>query len=83
MFYIAQLQFNILDHELVPKHEIIRNKKDIDNILENCNCSIDQLPIISKNDPVAKLKMCVNGDICKITRKSKSAGEYPYYRVCR
>ena len=83
MFYIAQLQFNILNHELVPKHEIIRNQKDIDNILENCNCSIDQLPIISKNDPVAKLKMCVNGDICKITRMSKSAGEFPYYRVCR
>ena len=83
MFDIKTLQYNILEHDSVPEHIIFRNTEDIDKILHICNCSIDQLPIISKTDPVAKLKMCVPGDICKIMRTSKTCGEYPYYRVCK
>ena len=83
MFDIKALQYNILEHDVVPEHIIYRDKEDIDKILDICNCSIDQLPIISKTDPVAKLKMCVPGDICKIMRTSKTCGEYPYYRVCK
>ena len=83
MFDIKALQYNILEHDVVPEHIIYRDKEDIDKILDICNCSIDQLPIISKTDPVAKLKMCVPGDICKIMRTSKTCGKYPYYRVCK
>jgi len=83
MFDIKTLQFNILDHEIVPEHIVYRNKVDIEKILEDCNCNIEQLPIILKNDPVSKLKMLVPGDICKIMRTSKTCGEYPYYRVCK
>ena len=83
MFDIKTLQFNILEHNFVPKHEVIRDNNTIQQILTNCNCSIDQLPIISKNDPVSKIKMCIHGDLCKITRNSKTSGDYIYYRVCR
>jgi len=83
MFNIKTLQFNILKHKFVPKHEVVRDNDSIQQILKNCNCTIDQLPIISKKDPVSKIKMCIPGDICKITRHSKTSGDYIYYRVCR
>ena len=83
IFDINTLQYNILNHKLVPEHKLIRNKEEIKTILEKCNCNIDQLPIISKNDAIAKLKLCIDGDICKITRTSKTSGEYYYYRICR
>tara|TARA_Y100000593_G_scaffold68725_1_gene126275 strand:+ start:47 stop:775 length:729 start_codon:yes stop_codon:yes gene_type:complete len=83
IFDIKTLQYNILNHQIVPKHTIIRDDKDIQKILEICNCNLDQLPVISKNDPVAKLKLGTNGDIFKIIRKSKTCGEDIYYRVCR
>lgn len=83
IFDIKTLQYNILNHQIVPKHTIIRDDKDIQKILEMSNCNLDQLPVISKNDPVAKLKLGTNGDIFKIIRKSKTCGEDTYYRVCR
>ena len=83
MFDIKTLQYNILEHDIVPEHIVYRNLTDIKKILDDCNCTFDQLPIILRNDPVAKLKMFVPGDICKIMRKSKTCGEYPYYRVCK
>jgi len=83
IFDIKTLQYNILNHQIVPKHTIIRDDKDIQKILEISNCNLDQLPVISKNDPVAKLKLGTNGDIFKIIRKSKTCGEDIYYRVCR
>jgi DNA-directed RNA polymerase subunit H (RpoH/RPB5) len=49
--------------------------------LEELNISRGQLPKILKNDPmVQKIKAKV-GDIIKITRNSKTAGESVYYRV--
>jgi DNA-directed RNA polymerase subunit H (RpoH/RPB5) len=83
MFDIKTLQYNILKHNTVPEHIIYKNQSDIDEICNLCNCTIVQLPIISKYDPVAKLKMGISGDVFKIIRKSKTCGEYSYYRVCR
>ena len=83
IFNIKTLQYNILNHQIVPKHTIIRDDKDIQKILEISNCTLDQLPVISKNDPVSKLKLGTNGDIFKIIRKNKTCGEDIYYRVCR
>lgn len=83
IFNIKTLQYNILNHNSVPKHTILRDDKDIEKILEFCNCKLEQLPVILKDDPVAKLKLGTNGDIFKIRRKSKTCGEYEYYRVCR
>ena len=83
LFDIDSLQVNLLEHELVPKHEVVRSSDKIEEILEKCNCQLDELPIIKQNDAVARLILCVSGDICKITRKNLTSGYYEYYRLCR
>lgn len=83
IFDIKTLQYNILNHELIDEHTIIRDIDEINNIINKCNCTIHQLPIISIDDAVGKLKLIRKGDICKIKRTSKACGEYDYYRVCK
>ena len=83
LFDIDSLQVNLLEHELVPNHEVVRSSDKIEEILEKCNCQLDELPIIKQNDAVARLILCVPGDICKITRKNLTSGYYEYYRLCR
>ena len=73
----------MLNHDYVPKHVVVRCKNDIDKILKKCNCELDELPIIKHTDIIARLVLCVPGDICKIIRKSLTCGYYDYYRLCR
>jgi DNA-directed RNA polymerase subunit H (RpoH/RPB5) len=80
---INSLTNNLLEHNLVPKHEVIRNKEDINKILEDCNANISQLPIILKNDIISKLIRLSPGDLCKITRNNNKCGINYFYRVCR
>jgi len=71
---------DISKHELVPKHEVL-SEEEAKKLLDELNISKGQLPKILKSDPmVQKIKAKV-GDIIKITRKSKTAGESIYYRV--
>ena len=83
LFNIDNFTNNILKHRLVPKHESVRGEKEIQEILEKCNCHLNQLPIILKNDIMSKMLRLSSGDICKITRSSDKCGEYPFYRVCK
>ena len=70
----------ILNHELVPKHEIL-SEKEAKELLETLNITKDQLPKILSKDPVVKILGAKPGDIIKITRRSATAGEAVYYRV--
>lgn len=80
---INRLQFNITKHILVPKHEVIKDKDEIDNVLKMYRLETkSKLPIILKSDPVAKYFGLKPGEIVKITRISETAGEYIMYRVC-
>jgi len=83
LFNIDNFTNNILKHRLVPKHDTIRNRKEIDSIIQKCNCKLDQLPIILKNDIMSKMLRLAPGDVCKIIRNSDKCGEYPFYRVCK
>ena len=83
LFNINNLTNNILKHRLVPPHKAIRERKDIEEILEKCNCQLNQLPIILKSDIISKILRLSSGDICEITRKSDKCGVYPFYRICR
>lgn len=74
---------NLFEHRLVPEHVVIRDKKEINKILEECNANINQLPIILKEDIIAKLKRMSTGDICKIKRNNEKCGENIFYRVCK
>ena len=83
IYHLDTLSIDILKHNKVPKHEVFRFEDDIQNICEICNCRKDQLPVIERNDAIAKRLRIAPGDICKITRISNTAGETEYYRICK
>jgi DNA-directed RNA polymerase subunit H len=79
---IKRLQFNILDHILVPNHRVMK-KSEVDSIMKKYNIlDITQFPDISRFDPVAQVIGLRPGQVCEITRASKTAIESSYYRVC-
>jgi DNA-directed RNA polymerase subunit H (RpoH/RPB5) len=79
---IKRLQYNILEHVLVPKH-VILEEKVIKQVMEKYNLiKRSQFPEISRFDPVARVIGLRPGQICQITRPSKTAIESNYYRVC-
>ena len=79
---IKRLQFNILEHVLVPNHYVMKNS-EIGNIMKKYNISdMSQFPDISRFDPVAQVIGLRPGQVCEITRSSKTAIETKYYRVC-
>jgi len=83
LFNINSLTNNLLEHRLVPKHIPIRRRSSIEEILERCNCSLNQLPIILKDDSMGKLIRLTSGDVCEIKRFSEQCGEYSFYRLCK
>ena len=79
---LKRLQFNILDHSLVPKH-IKLNKNEIESLLKKYNINnINQLPEISRFDPVARAICLRPGEVCLIERPSKTSIESNYFRIC-
>jgi DNA-directed RNA polymerase subunit H len=73
-------EFNILNHELVPEH-IILKENEIKEVLEKFKIGPQNLPKILLSDPAVKAINAKEGDIIKIVRKSKTAGTSIYYRV--
>jgi len=80
---INSITNNLLKHSLIPKHEVIRDKKTKNEILEKCKCNLNQLPIILKTDIMCKLNRVSQGDILDIKRNSIKSGEYSFYRLCK
>ena len=79
---IKRLQFNILDHELVPEHTIVP-ESEVVNIMKKYNITDKiQFPDISRFDPVARAIGLRPGQLCHIIRPSKTAIEADYYRIC-
>lgn len=79
---IKRLQFNILNHILVPPHRILTEAEKIE-IKKRYNIMSDtQFPDLSRNDPVAKAIGIRPGEVCEIIRPSKTAISAPYYRIC-
>lgn len=83
---IKRLQFNILNHELVPPHSILKNQDEIDQLIKNYNININnikkEIPDISRFSPVALMIGIRPGEICKIQRDSKTAINSLFYRIC-
>jgi DNA-directed RNA polymerase subunit H len=79
---IKRLQFNILNHDLVPKVEILSDQ-DIETMKSKYQVkNLAQLPEISRYDPQA-LAICLRpGKVCRFYRKSPTALETEYYRHC-
>jgi DNA-directed RNA polymerase subunit H (RpoH/RPB5) len=79
---IKRLQFNILEHVLVPEHRVLMDN-DVDEVMKKYNITDkNQFPDISRFDPVARVIGLRPGQICHIIRASKTAIEADYYRIC-
>jgi len=79
---LKRLQFNILNHVLVPPHRVLNNAEVL-TIKSRYNIMNDeQFPIISRFDPVAQAIGIRPGQVCEIIRPSKTAISAPYYRIC-
>lgn len=82
MHYIKRLQFNLLNHELVPNARIL-TPENTEKLKEKYHInSLDKLPEISRFDPHALALKLRPGQVIEIMRKSNTALEYNYYRVC-
>jgi DNA-directed RNA polymerase subunit H len=69
----------VLDHELVPRHEILSVGEGV-KVLKEYGIKPEQLPWLRASDPVARAIGAKPGDIVKITRKSPTGGEIIVYR---
>ena len=83
MFNLLELTNNLSKNRLVPKHKVIRSEEDIQKVLDSCNATKKQLPVILPNDIMARYNLVVQGDLVEITRTSKSSGNYNFYRFAR
>lgn len=73
-------EINILEHKLVPKHEIM-SSSEVKKEFENTDFEISNLPKISINDPVVKAIGAKPNNILRITRNSQTAGTFVTYRI--
>lgn len=82
LYNIKRLQFNILEHELVPSHRVL-SEKEASDIKKKYNIKDDsQIPDISRFSPVSLAIGIRPGDMCEIMRPSKTAIMAPFYRIC-
>jgi len=82
---IARLLYNILKHSKQPAVQIL-SQHDTDDFYKNYHISPEnaqsELPTISRFDPVS-LVLCLRPkQVVKFMRKSPTAVETPYYRIC-
>ena len=82
IFSVAELQYNVSRHELVPPHRKLGDQ-DIKDLLKLYMLNDKKhLPSICSGDPMAKYLGLRPGDVVEIIRPSPSAGSTPYYRHC-
>jgi DNA-directed RNA polymerase subunit H (RpoH/RPB5) len=82
VFYTKELLYNPLKHSLNPPFEKMteaQSKSILDMYMIKHKI---QMPIISKNDIVARWLGLRTGDIVRITRYNDTSGTYFYYRCC-
>ena len=79
---IKRLQFNILNHTLNPKVEIL-NPEKVEELKIKFNLKdISLLPEISRFDPLALAILLRPNQVVQLTRKSTTALTNDYYRIC-
>ena len=82
IFMNKNMIFNITHHEFVPRHILLSNEEEKE-VLEKYSTTINKLPKILKNDPVARYYGMKTNQICKIIRNSPEVGDYVYYRLVK
>ena len=80
IFTADRLKISLLDHDLIPKHEIL-SKEDTEGVLKVYNITSAQLPKIKITDPVVELIGAKLGQVLRITRNSPTAEVAVFYRL--
>jgi DNA-directed RNA polymerase subunit H (RpoH/RPB5) len=79
---LDRLQFNLLEHQYVPEH-VVLTETEQEEVLKKYNITdTKQMPSISRYDPVALAIGLRPGQICRITRSSKTSVTTYFYRYC-
>ncbi len=79
---LKRLQYNVLNHTLVPPHKVLNNSEKIEIMKKYNIMNDDEFPDIRRFDPVAMAIGLRPGEVCEILRPSKTAVSAPYYRIC-
>jgi DNA-directed RNA polymerase subunit H (RpoH/RPB5) len=80
---LKETQYNVTEHELVPKHVKLTPEEADKVLVELCVKNRALLPAISSNDPVARYLLLQAGDVVRIERPSPTSGKSIAYRCCR
>lgn len=80
-FRTAELQYDITEHELVPKHVVLTDEEK-KSLLKRYNLNESQLPRMLPQDMIARYFGLSRGNVVKIIRESETAGRYVTYRIC-
>lgn len=73
---------NIIDHDLVPKHELLVDK-DKEEFLHIYNKELHNMPFILQSDPIVRYYNAKINDIFRITRLSPTTGNSTFYRIVK
>lgn len=79
---LAELQFNIMEHSLVPKHTKL-TKEETEQVKKDYNISDNsQFPKISRFELIARIIGIKPDEVCRIVRSCPTAITNIYYRIC-
>ena len=82
IFSLKRLQFNVLNHSLVPTHTKL-TEEEVEIVKKRYNIiDYNKFPEISRFDPIALAIGLRPGEVCKIIRHSKTAVSGLYFRYC-
>jgi DNA-directed RNA polymerase subunit H len=68
-----------IEHELIPEHSKL-SEKDAKDLLKKYSLTIREIPKILITDPAIAHLDVKEGDIIKIKRNSRTAGETVFFR---
>lgn len=74
------MHFNILKHELVPYFKVL-SIEEVEKLLTTYNIKKGDLPKMLVTDPVSRAIGTREGDVMKIIRRSRTAGESVAFRL--
>ena len=82
---MAESDFNVLEHDLVPEHHLM-SEEEAEQKLSELNITKDQLPKIRKGDACIRLLEKIHGpipegSIIRIVRRSATEGSFEIYRL--
>jgi len=80
VFTLDDIQVNITEHCLVPKHSVLTDDEK-HNLMKFYRIKEHQLPKIQTSDPIAKYFGVKRNQVMKIIRSSETAGRYITYRI--